>query len=125
MATKAATSVKPAVQSLRSPGGSRSIRGITPRATQKAAKVAFSQADRSKPLLASILGANWHPVYGRFVQADSMSNRVWQPHLGSSWTPSQLYGAGPVFTLIADTFALDEYADAIMDAFGEAFPKGS
>lgn len=99
--------------------------GITPRATQKAAKIAFSQANRSKPLIASILGATWHPVWGNFVKVSSMKNRLWQQHLGSNWTYSQLYGAGPALVNIADTFALDEYSDAIMDAFAVAFPEGS
>jgi hypothetical protein len=124
VATRAVERVKPAVGRLPSPGSHRTTGGITPRATQKSAKVAFSQANRSKPLMASILGSDWHPVFGRFIPADRMRRRLWQPHLGASWSYDQLYGAGRAFVQVADTFALDEYADAIMDAFAEAFPEG-
>jgi hypothetical protein len=74
--------------------------------------------------MASILGSDWHPVFGRFIPADRMRRRLWQPHLGASWSYDRLYGAGRAFVQVADTFALDEYADAIMDAFAEAFPEG-
>lgn len=124
IATKAVSKVKPAASALSSPGSHRIAGGITPRATQRSAKIAFSQAARSKPLLASILGANWHPVFGRLVKADSMSRRLWKPHLGTDWTPSDLYGVGPVFRNLADTFVLEEYADAIEKALSEAFPEG-
>lgn len=123
VATKATDRVRSAVSRLPSPGSGRTTRGITPRAGQKYARVAFSAANRTKPLLASILGADWHPVFGRFIPADEMRRRLWQPHLGGHWHYSDLYGAGREFIRIADTFALDEYADAIMDGFAEAFPE--
>jgi hypothetical protein len=123
VSSRAVEGIRPAVGRLPSPGSGRTTGGITPRAGQKYARVAFSGATRSKPLHASILGANWHPVFGRFIKADRMRRRLWQPHLGATWSYDQLYGAGPVFTRIADTFALDEYADAIMDSFAEAFPE--
>lgn len=123
IASRAVGLVKPAVAGLPSPGGSRAAGGITPRATQKSAEIAFSRADRSKPLMATILGANWHPVFGRFVQVDSMSRRLWRPHLGASWTPAQLYGVGPVLEQIHRGFAMDEYREAVSDAIKEAFPQ--
>lgn len=115
--------IKPAVTGLAAPGSHRIGRGITPRATQTRAKIAFSGANRTKPLFSHILGAEWHPVYGRFVPTREMRRPLWQAHLGARWHWTQLYGAGPAIRKQADTFVLDEYADAVMDAMSEAFPE--
>ena len=123
VSTKATDQVRPAVTGLGAPGSHRVGRGITPRATQTRARIAFSSAARTRPLVAHILGADWHPVWGRFVPAASMRRRLWQPHLGNSWSWPQLYGAGPAIEEVANRFALDEYADAIMDSLAEAFPE--
>jgi hypothetical protein len=123
VASRVAEKVKPAVRSLAAPASSRTSGGITGRATGRKGKLAFSQAKRSRPLVAHILGADWHMVHGRPVKADSMRSRVWQPHLGSRWSAGDLYGAGPVIVKAADSFIVDEYADAIMDAFAVAFPE--
>ena len=123
VSTKATSQVRPAVGGLAAPGSSRTVGGITPRATQTRAKIAFSGAARSRPLVAHILGADWYPVFGRFVRASSMRRRLVQPHLGNSWSWSQLYGAGPALVEVANRFALDEYMDAVMDAMVEAFPE--
>lgn len=122
ISTKVANEVRPAVQRLPSPGGTRAVRGITPRATQKHAQIAFSRAQARKPLWANILGAYVHPVFGRRFPVKKMKRRIWQPHLGSHWQPEQLYGAGPVLKHARDTFAADEYLDAFTDALREAFP---
>ena len=123
VSTRATDKVRTKVTALPSPGSHRVGRGITPRATQTRAKIAFSTAARTRPLVAHILGADWHPVWGRFVPASQMRRRLWQPHLGNSWSWPQLYGAGPALREVADKFALDEYADAVMDAMAEAFPE--
>lgn len=122
IATEVVAKVKPAVSGLSSPGGSRAVGGIRPRATQKSAEIAFLGSARNKPLMATILGSDVHPVYGRYYAADSMKRRLWKPHLGNSWQPQQLYGVGPVLEKAQKTFIYDEYVDAVLDAIQESFP---
>lgn len=121
ISTEVVAKVKPAVSRLPSPGGSKAVRGITPRATQKSAEIAFSGAARNKPLMASILGSEVHPVYGRYYAVDSMKRRLWRPHLGNSWKPEDLYGVGPVLEEAQKTFIYDEYLDAVLEAMDRSF----
>lgn len=123
VSSKVTDKVKPAVTRLPAPGSHRVAGGIRPRATQTRAKIAFSGAARSKPLFSHILGAEWHPIWGRWIPADRMRSRVWQPHLGARWHWGQLYGAGDAIRRSADSFVLDEYADAVMDSLAGAFPE--
>lgn len=110
---------KPAVKRLRSPGGSKAIRGIKSRATQTAANVVFSKDPAHAPLMATIMGGNWHPVYGRLMKVSRMKRRVWQKHIGNGWKPEQLYGVGPVFTEVFEKFSMEEYEKAIEKAISE------
>lgn len=121
ISTKLVPKLQGAVRSLPSPGGFRTGGGIRPRATQKSATIAFLGSQATKPLQASVLGSNVHPIFGRLVPASSMSRRLWRPHLGNSWTPEQLYGVGPIFRTTAEQFAPDEYLDAVIDAIEEGF----
>lgn len=122
ISTKVADDVRPAVQGLSTPGGTRAAKGITPRATQRSAAIAFSRAKARQPLWASILGANVHPVFGRPFPVSKMKRRLWRPHLGARWKPAQLYGAGPVIERATQTYAADEYLDAVVDGLRAAFP---
>lgn len=122
ISTRVVEKARPAVAGLSSPGGARGARGITPRATQKDARIAFSQARARKPLLANILGANTHPVFGRYRSVSTFDRRIWQPHLGAKWQPTELYGIGPILEKAVDDWGADEYLDAFIDAARVAFP---
>lgn len=58
-----------------------------------------------RPLVAAVLGADTHPVFGRRLPMEALKRRVWQPHLGNSWSPQDLYGIGDVFDDIPDEVA--------------------
>lgn len=121
IANKTLAKVKPAVQGLPSPGGSKAIRGIKASGTQKEASIKFSKSP-TRPVMATILGSNWHTLWGkRTVPTSSMRNPVWKPHMGSSWTPASLYGAGPVFVAAHKTFVMDDYEKAIADTLRDSF----
>lgn len=123
IATHAVGKIKPAVKGLSSPGGSKAVGGITARAGQKYAEVAFSRAKGKRPLIANILGANWHQLWGKkAIRTSEMKNPVWRPHMGTGWKASELYGAGPIFTAIHKSFQLDAYQDAIAESLKESFP---
>lgn len=126
IAQMAVDKIKPAVAGLPSPGGSRAVSGITPRATQKQATVAFSGAANKRPLKGTILGSNTHTLNWpnqrhKKVKTSSMRNRVWQPHLGNRWQPEQLYGAGPVFQQAKAGFIREEYLEGVLKAIRESF----
>jgi hypothetical protein len=90
--------------------------GIRGNASQKAARITLLGSNPT--IRASVFGTLSHKVWGRNVSGRG----PWQPWLGNTWQPEQLYGLGPVIKEAADGFALDEYADAIMDALKVAFP---
>lgn len=110
---------KPAVRKLPAPGGSRAIKGIKSRATQAAANVIFSKDPKFAPLMATIMGGNWYPVFGRLVRVSKMRRRLWQKHVGNTWKPEELYGVGPIFKRTFEDFALEEYEQALAKAFEE------
>lgn len=116
VAQRVAEKAKPAVKGLSSPGGSRAMSGIRGNATQKAARITLLGSNPT--IRANVFGTLSHTVFGRSVGGSG----PWKPWIGSSWTPEQLYGLGPVIKDTADGFALDEYADSILDAFKVAFP---
>lgn len=90
--------------------------GLRPRATQSKASVVML---RSNPTIhPNVLGTLSHKVFGRNVPGRG----PWLAWLGNSWHPEDLYGLGPALTEVADGFALDEYAEAFMDALALAFP---
>ena len=90
--------------------------GITARATAKSASIALLGSNPT--IRANVFGTLSHKVFGRHV----LGRGPWRAWIGNTWTPEQLYGIGPALTTVADGFALDEYADALMDALKEAFP---
>ena len=116
VAQRVAEKAKPAVAGLPSPGGARAMSGIRGNATQKAARITLLGSNPT--IRASVFGTLSHKVWGRNVSGRG----PWQPWLGNTWQPEQLYGIGPVIRDTADNFALEEYADAIMDALAVAFP---
>lgn len=107
---------RPAVRNLSTPGGSIAQGGMRPRARQNRATVALLGSNPT--IRANVFGAKSHMVFGRRISGSG----PWKPWIGRSWSPEDLYGLGPVFKDVADNFALDEYADEIMDAFKVAFP---
>jgi len=107
---------RPAVQRLSSPGGSVSVGGIRPSAKQKAAVI---RLNNQRALFANVFGTKSHMVFGRRVAGSG----PFQPWLGNSWTPEDLYGIGPSIKDTMDGFALDEYLDAVLDALAVAFPS--
>lgn len=68
-----------------------------------------------RPLVAAVLGADTHPVFGRRRPMADLKRRVWEPHLGQGWSPQDLYGIGNVFDDIPDEVA-DLWFDAIEGA---------
>ena len=116
VAQRVAEKAKPAVAGLPSPGGSRAVSGIRGNASQKAARITLLGSNPT--IRANVFGTLSHKVWGHHVSGRG----PWQPWIGNQWTPEQLYGLGPVIKEAADGFALDEYADAIMDALKVAFP---
>lgn len=117
VAQRVSEKAKPAVQALSSPGGAKAMAGIRGNATQKAARITLLGSNPT--IRASVFGTLSHKVWGRNVSG----SKPWLPWIGKSWQPEQLYGIGPVIKDTADGFALDEYADAIHDAFKLAFPN--
>jgi hypothetical protein len=113
---KVVSKAGPAVQGLSSPGGARAQSGIRARASQSKATVVLLGSNPT--IRASVFGTLSHKVFGRNVSGHG----PWQPWLGQSWPPEDLYGLGPAITETVDGFALDEYADAFMDALRFAFP---
>ena len=107
---------KPAVKSLPTPGGSIAVGGIRPRARQNRATIAFLGSNRT--IRATIFGTRSHMVFGRRISGSG----PWKPWIGTTWTPEQLYGIGPVIKQTMDGFALDEHMGAILDALKPSFP---
>jgi hypothetical protein len=118
IAVRVADKAKPAVRGLPTPGGSRAEAGIRGNATQKAARITLLGSNPT--VRANVFGTLSHKVWGRHVTGSG----PWQPWIGKTWQPEQLFGIGPVIGDVADGFALDEYADEILDAFKVAFPIG-
>ena len=106
----------PKVRGLPTPGGSIASSGLKAGGTQKSARVTLLGANPT--IRATVFGTLSHKVGGRNVSDPG----PWQPWLGRTWTPEQLYGVGPAFTEVADSFAPTEYADALMRALKSAFP---
>jgi hypothetical protein len=107
---------RPAIQGLRSPGGSRAQSGLRARASQTKATVVLLGSNPT--IRANVFGTLSHKVFGRNVSGHG----PFLPWLGDSWQPEQLYGLGPALTEVVDGFALDEYADSWMNALSAAFP---
>lgn len=103
--------------------GGRGAAGIRPRATPSKASIALLG---SNPFtFASVFGTEVHWVFGNPIPASQMSRRVWQPWIGSNWTPEEgLYGVSPA---IVDAIpkVLDTYSERMMAALSTAFPEGS
>lgn len=116
VAERVVQQARPAIQALPSPGGTKAQSGLRPRATQKSAKVVMLASN--KTLHANVFGTLSHTVFGKVTPGHG----PWLPWLGKSWHPEELYGLGPALREVADGFALDEYADAWMDALAAAFP---
>jgi len=90
--------------------------GIRGNASQKAARITLLGSNPT--IRANVFGTLSHNVYGR----RRGGRGPWQPWLGKTWQLEDLYGLGPVIKDTADNFALDEYMDAIHEAFAVAFP---
>jgi len=103
--------------------GGRGAAGIRARATPSKASIALLG---SNPFtFASVFGTETHWVFGRPMPASQMSRRVWQPWIGTGWTPEEgLYGVSPA---IADAIpkVLETYSERMMQALAQAFPEGS
>ncbi len=109
---------RPRIQALPAPGGSIATRGLTARATPKQATIALLGSNRT--IRASVFGAQTHWAWGHKKRGPG----PWQPWLGQSWEPEDLYGLGPALVQTVDQFAVNEYADAYMQGMGKAFPDG-
>jgi hypothetical protein len=107
---------RPAIVGLRSPGGARAASGLRARATQTKATVVMLGSNPT--IRANVFGTLSHKVYGRNVSGSG----PFLPWIGNTWTPEQLHGLGPAIRGVVDGFALEEYADAFMDALAVAFP---
>lgn len=121
MADRLLPEVQSTTRSLPSPGGSKAK--ITTSGTQKKASVVF-KGGKNGAAIANVLGANRHRVFGRWyptsvLELHGSRNRVWQPHLGNSWKPEELYGVGPVFKKWRDNFQMDEYRKALTEVLRE------
>jgi hypothetical protein len=106
----------PRIAGLSSPGGTKAMSGLRPRASQSKATVVLLGSNPT--IRANVFGTLSHKVFGRNVPGRG----PWLAWLGNSWHPEDLYGLGPALTEVADGFALDEYADAWLDALAAAFP---
>ena len=106
----------PAIRGLPSPGGSKAMSGL--KASAKQTKLVVRLNAGNPTIRANVLGTLSHTVWGRTIPGSG----PWQPWLGRTWQPEQLYGLGPAITKTMDGFGLDEYLDAILDAIGPAFP---
>ncbi len=114
---KVVTEGRPRIQGLRSPGGSIAQRGLTARATPTQATVVLLGSNRT--IRANVFGARSHWAWGHKKRGPG----PWQPWLGQSWNPEDLYGLGPALTQVDDRYAVKEYADAYVDALKRgAFP---
>lgn len=71
-------------------------KGISARARQSDIALAIRSTAR-RPTIAAVLGANVQPVFGRKYPQAVLRRPVWEPWLGNSWKPQQLYGIGRVF----------------------------
>ena len=96
------------VQGLPSPGGSKAMSGITPRATQKSAGLALLASNPT--VRANVFGTLSHVAWGHRRPGSG----PWQAWIGRSWSPDQLYGVGPAIEEAVEGFALDEYMEAVM-----------
>jgi hypothetical protein len=113
---KAVSVAGPRIAGLPSPGGSKAVSGLRPRASQSKATVVLLGSNPT--IRANVLGALSHKAWGRHRSGRG----PWLAWLGNTWSPEDLYGLGPALTQVADGFALDEYADAWMDGLAAAFP---
>ena len=106
----------PAIRSLPSPGGNKAMSGL--KSSAKQTKVVVALTAGNPTIRANVLGTLSHTVWGRRIPGSG----PWQPWLGTSWQPEQLYGLGPAIKKVMDGFALDEYMDAVLDGLAKAFP---
>jgi hypothetical protein len=106
----------PRIQGLPGPGGSKAVSGISARATATKATVVLLGSNPT--IRANVFGTLSHMVWGH----RKSGSRPFLPWLGQRWDPEELYGVGPALTQVVDGFALDEYADAYMEALRAAFP---
>jgi hypothetical protein len=103
----------------RSAADRRTASAIKSRSTQRNAKIIVGL--RPPVAIGRVVGANrrfgWysHPRYR------GSSGRQYRPHLGSSWTPEQLYQVGPAMPPAMDE-ALKLLEERFTDLFREAFP---
>lgn len=112
-------------------------KGATASRAQRAAKLTFTSVSK-RPTIAAILGADTHPIpFGpkvssaagvsyrqvRKVNAATMRRRVWEPHLGSSWQPEDLYQVGPILERLVDTEVADIYFDTLYGMLEEFFSQ--
>lgn len=113
---------------------SRNVRGI-PDASGRGAAGIRGVSSRNKASIhllgsnefvrAAVFGTELHYVFGNPIPASAMVRRVWQPWVGSNWTPEEgLYGVSPAIRERMDK-TLETYSDAMMAALAQAFPEGS
>lgn len=114
---KVVSAGKPAVKNLSSPGGS--VAGAGLKSSAKQTKAVIRLLGSNPTLHASVFGTKSHMVFGRRISGSG----PWQPWIGNSWQPEELYGLGPAITSVMDGFALDEYMEAVLDAVQPAFPN--
>jgi hypothetical protein len=106
------------------PGPSeRGASGIQAQPTPSKGVIALLGSNRFT--FSAVFGTEVHWVFGRPMRASEMARRVWQPWVGTNWTPEEgLYGVSPA---IQDAMpkVLDTYSERMMAALAEAFPEGS
>lgn len=122
VSTDVANAARRNVASLPGPS-ERGAAGIQAQPTPSKGVIALLGSNRFT--FSAVFGTELHWVFGRPMPASQMSRRVWQPWVGSGWTPEEgLYGVSPA---IADAMPeiLDTYSERMMAALADAFPEGS
>ena len=91
---------KPKVSSAGAPSARMASlpKGLSARGTQRFAAVSI-RSTKSRPTLAAVMGVKSHPVFGRHRPLSSLSHKPWNPWLGTTWKPEDLYGIGPAFDM--------------------------
>lgn len=115
---KVVAQARSAIIGLPSPGGHAAVGGLDAQASQDRATIALLGPNPT--IRASVFGTLSHGGGAGRVYPGS---GPWQFWLGQDPEPESLYGLGPVLGHLADSFILDEYADAFMDALAAAFPE--
>lgn len=118
VAARVVDRARPGIIGLPSPASHISAAGIKGTSTRDRATIELLGSNPT--IRASVFGTLSH---GGGAGRVYPGRGPWQSWLGRDPEPESLYGLGPVIGHLGDTYILDEYADAAMEALKGAFPN--